>query len=213
MTDGIRPAQAVREPSAVAYWVNTARSTPRQAAGRVCYRHTDTQVHGGSRTTGPMARPLTGRCTVARSGSSSASRPEREGMGAAEAAQQGRKHICCLNGEADFLALLAELFSDERYNVTTTNYVAETFEMINTLQADLLIVDLVTGVHAGWALLEQLTREAATQGIPVIVTSTDQRILDEVHANPARYGVHQQLVKPFDIDTILGFVNDAIGPA
>jgi hypothetical protein len=34
-----------------------------------------------------------------------------------------------------------------------------------------------------------------------------------VHAHPERYGVHQQLVKPFDIDTILGFVSDAIGLA
>lgn len=148
-----------------------------------------------------------------RAESSSASRPEREQMGAAETAQQGRKHIFCVNGAAEFLALLAELFSDEHYNVTTTNYVPETFAMIHTLQPDLLIVDLVIGVHAGWALLEQLSQEAATRGIPLIVTSTDQRILDEMHANPERYGVHQQLVKPFDIDTILGFVTAAIGPS
>jgi CheY-like chemotaxis protein len=134
-------------------------------------------------------------------------------MGAAEAAQQARKHIFCVNGAAEFLALLAELFSEERYNVTTTNYVPETFDMITTLQPDLLIVDLVIGVHAGWALLERLTSEAATRGIPVIVTSTDQRILDEMHAHPERYGVHQHLVKPFDIDTILGFVSATIGSA
>ena len=108
--------------------------------------------------------------------SSPASRPEREQMGAVEAAQQGRKHIFCVNGAAEFLALLAELFSDEHYNVTTKNYVPETFEMITSLQPDLLIVDLVVGVHAGWALLERLTQAAATRGMPVIVTSTDQRI-------------------------------------
>jgi DNA-binding response OmpR family regulator len=134
-------------------------------------------------------------------------------MGAAEAAQQGRKHICCVNSEAEFLALLATLFSDERYNVTTTNYVPETFEMINSLQPDLLIVDLVIGMQAGWELLERLTSEATTTGIPVIVTSTNQSILDEMHAHPERYGVRQQLVKPFDIDTILGFVSAAIGSA
>ena len=134
-------------------------------------------------------------------------------MPAAEAVQQARKHIVCVNGAAEFLALLAELFSDERYNVTTTNYVPQTFAQVAALQPDLIIVDLVIGVHAGWELLEHLTQDGTTRDIPVVVTSTDQRILDEMHADPVRFGTHQQLVKPFDITTILGIVTDLIGPA
>ena len=45
---------------------------------------------------------------------------------------------------------------------------------------DLIIVDLVVGIRSGWDLLEELQRFASTSGIPVIVTSTDQRLLDQI---------------------------------
>ena len=133
--------------------------------------------------------------------------------GDTEAVQQSRKHIFCVNGSAVLLGLLTELFSEESYNVTTTNYLPQTFDQIGLLQPDLVVVDLVFGVQAGWRLLEQLVRDAKTRELTVLVTSTNQRILDEVHADPTRFGLHQQLVKPFDISTILGIVNELIGPA
>jgi hypothetical protein len=37
-----------------------------------------------------------------------------------------RKHIFCVNSSPTFLDLLRELFQDERYNVTTTNFVPHT---------------------------------------------------------------------------------------
>jgi CheY-like chemotaxis protein len=163
-----RCAGSFRRPTSVATHVR--RHTRRPAAhGIVMHTHR----HRGTCTGGSTVQSRTWRCILERNTSAAASRPEREQMGAVESAQHGRKHIFCVNGAADFLALLAELFSEERYNVTTTNYVPETFAKISALQPDLLIIDLVIGAHAGWALLERLAQEATTQGIPVIVTSSD----------------------------------------
>ena len=39
-----------------------------------------------------------------------------------------RSHIFAVNGSPDFLDILRELFQQEQYNVTTTNFVPGTFE-------------------------------------------------------------------------------------
>jgi CheY-like chemotaxis protein len=130
-----------------------------------------------------------------------------------ERQQAERKHIFAVNGAVDFLETLRELLQDEKFNVTTTNYVPETFDQIAALDPDLIIVDLAVGQRAGWDLLERLHEEAATRHIPVLVTSTDQRLLDRVKADVARYGENQLVAKPMNIDDLIGTVHEMIGSA
>ena len=59
--------------------------------------------------------------------------------------QEGRKHIFALNGAPEFLNIVRELFQEEGFNVTTTNYVPRSYDQIAALQPDLLIVDVVVG--------------------------------------------------------------------
>jgi DNA-binding response OmpR family regulator len=134
-------------------------------------------------------------------------------MGDAEKAQIERKHVFCVNGAAEFLDLLRELFQDARFNVTTTNFVEGTHRQIAALKPDIVIVDLVVGIRSGWDLLERLQHEVATHGIPIIVTSTAQQLLDQAQEDPERYGTNRYLVKPFDIDAMLGLVHELIGTA
>lgn len=54
-----------------------------------------------------------------------------------ETRQMGRKHVLAVNGDPPFLDLVRELLSDERYNVTTTNYVPKTFDVIVSLNPTL----------------------------------------------------------------------------
>ena len=133
--------------------------------------------------------------------------------GEAERRQMARKHVLAVNGDPQFLDFIRELLQEERYNVTTTNYVAQTHEIVRVLQPDLVIVDLVYGQQAGWDLLEDLAQAASTAGIPVLVTSTNPRLLAEAAADPARYGTTRELVKPFDIDILVAVVGELIGEA
>ncbi len=135
---------------------------------------------------------------------------ERETLtGDTEREQMGRKHVLAVNGDPTFLELLQE----EQYNVTTTNFVPKTFDLIACLQPSLLIVDLVIGKAAGWELLDHLQREAITRGIPMIATSTMQPLLDRAMANQERYGRNQYLVKPFDLDDLVDTIRKLIGNA
>ena len=64
--------------------------------------------------------------------------------------QEERKHIFAINGSPDFLNVIRDLFQEEGYNVTTTNFVPNSFEQIAALDPDALIVDIVFGQRAGW---------------------------------------------------------------
>ena len=131
----------------------------------------------------------------------------------AERRQMGRKHVFAVNGSPAFLDVVRQLLQDERYNVTTTNYVPHTFDQIASLAPDLLLVDLATGRRAGWELLERLHAAAATRRVPVLITSTDPHLLAEAEATAARYGGDRFLVKPFDLDVLLEAVRELIGGA
>ena len=127
--------------------------------------------------------------------------------------QEGRQHIFAINGSPDFLNLIRDLFQEEGYNVTTTNYVPTSFEQIETAHPNALIVDIVVGQSAGWELLEQLGADANTAGIPVLVVSTDPRLLTRARDQAARYGTHRYLEKPFDVDALLTHIREMIGQA
>ena len=96
----------------------------------------------------------------------------------ADRSQEQRKHIFAIDGSPDFLNVIRELFQDEGYNVTTTNFVPNSFAQIAALDPDALIVDIVVGQRVGWELLEHLNAAAATTGIPVLIVSTDPRLLE-----------------------------------
>jgi len=127
--------------------------------------------------------------------------------------QERRKHFFAINGSPDFLNIIRDLFQVEEYNVTTTNFVPNSFDQIVALEPDALIVDIAVGQRAGWDLLQRLHVEAATTGIPVLVVSTDPTLLERAQEQAERYGNHRCLVKPFGLDEILAQIREMIGTA
>lgn len=130
-----------------------------------------------------------------------------------EDVQQQRKHVFVVNGDPSFLDLVRELLQDHRFNVTTTNFVPRTFEQIQALDPNLIVVDLAVGQQAGWDLLERLQHDAIARDIPVIVTSTDPRFLDIARRNQERYGERSYISKPLDVEELRQTVEALIGEA
>lgn len=127
--------------------------------------------------------------------------------------QEDRKHVFVINGAPEFLDVVRVLLQDESYNVTTSNFVPRSYEQIAGLQPDALVVDVVVGQQAGWELLERLHADAATAGIPVLVVSTDPRLLQRARDEADRFGSNRYLDKPFDVDDMLAAIRAMIGPA
>jgi two-component system, sensor histidine kinase and response regulator len=124
-----------------------------------------------------------------------------------------RKHILVVSSAVEFVGLLRELLIDERYNVTTTNYLTRTYEQIEALQPDLLMIDIVIQQYAGWDLLVRLRAAAETRDIPIIVTSTDPRLLKRAELESERYGGSRWVVQPFEIEALLNTVESLVGTA
>ena len=129
-----------------------------------------------------------------------------------ERRQMARQHVFVVNGSLEFLDVMRELLQDERYNVTTTNFVPRTFEQIDALQPALLVIDIVIGEQAGWDLLERLHREASTSQVPVLIVSTAPRLLDRAREQTERYGGQAYSAKPFDRGEMLRVIQGLIGP-
>jgi CheY-like chemotaxis protein len=128
-----------------------------------------------------------------------------------DCSQDRRRHVFAINASPEFLNIVRELFQEEGYNVTTTNFAPNSFAQIEALQPDALIVDIAIGQEAGWELLEQLDADADTAGIPALIVSTDPRLLAQAEAHAARYGAHRFLAKPLDLEAMLQAIREMIG--
>jgi hypothetical protein len=60
-----------------------------------------------------------------------------------------RKHIFSINGSADFLNVIRELFQEENSDVST-NFVPNSSAQIAALKPDALIVDVFIGQQVRW---------------------------------------------------------------
>jgi DNA-binding response OmpR family regulator len=121
-----------------------------------------------------------------------------------------QKHIFAINASPDYLNVLHEGLQEQGFSVTATNFVPKSFDQIVALQPDAVIVDVAVGERSGWDLLERLPAEAATSGIPVLITSTDPRLLDRARERAARYATLRSLDHPFDVQALLALLREMI---
>jgi CheY-like chemotaxis protein len=122
------------------------------------------------------------------------------------------QHIAVVNDDTVFLHLMDDLLSDEGYQTTIMKVSGEAFERIKQLQPDLVIIDIwMQRADNGWEVLNLIRLDPTTANIPVIVSSTDVRDL-EAKEQLLRSLNCDVLPKPFNLQTLLDKVNEAIGP-
>jgi CheY-like chemotaxis protein len=123
-----------------------------------------------------------------------------------------RQHIAVVNDDTIFLQLMDDLLSGEGYDTTILKVSTEAFERIKELQPSLVIIDIwIQKADNGWELLNLIRLDPTTVDIPVIVSSTDIRDLEA--KEPLLRSLNcDVLPKPFNLQTLLDKVNEAIGP-
>jgi len=123
-----------------------------------------------------------------------------------------RAHVFVVNDSAIFLELMRDLL-EEHYTVSTMGVGLHAFDQAVTLRPDAILVDLVVGERAGWDVLEALHAGATTSDIPIIVLSTDSRLIARARDNAARYGGNAYITKPFDLMALLDVIAEQVGHA
>jgi CheY-like chemotaxis protein len=125
-------------------------------------------------------------------------------------------HVLVVNDTVAILELFVALLEDEGYRVSTDAFSIEMLPMLDrvkTLAPDLVVLDFVIGDEGkGWQFLQMLRMDRQTARIPVLVCSAAAKLIEELLPQLDEMGVGVVL-KPFDIDDLLGAVSRALGHA
>ena len=128
------------------------------------------------------------------------------------AVREGRTHVFVVNGSPAVLDMLREVLEEEGYRATACVFAPDVFARIVAARPDALVVDVAPGDPAGWELLQRLHGDLATTAIPVLVTSTTPRLLEQARADAARYRRYLALGKPYALEDLLAAVRAMAGP-
>ncbi|HZO29980.1 MAG TPA: response regulator [Chloroflexota bacterium] len=122
-----------------------------------------------------------------------------------------RAQIVVINDDTDFLTLMTELLTEVgEYDAEICREGDHAYQFVKEKQPDLAILDIrMEGQEAGWAILECLTLDPKTSGIPLIVCSAAIRELQAHQELLDKYSI-DVLTKPFDLDALLEKVATAL---
>lgn len=120
-------------------------------------------------------------------------------------------HILVINDTQEILDLFRMILEEEGYRVTTLGFAVEDMRKILDAEADLVILDLVFDrEYVGWQTLQKMKMHRETEKIPVLVSTAEIRKAQEIQGYLAEKGVGL-LLKPFDIDELIGQVKRLLG--
>ncbi|RME41933.1 MAG: PAS domain-containing sensor histidine kinase [Chloroflexi bacterium] len=119
----------------------------------------------------------------------------------------GNKRILVVEDESAIAELLRYRLEKAGYHVTTAGTAQEALLLARELSPDLITMDVLLPDIDGFEAIRRLQADASTRDIPVIVVSVVQ--CDE---RPRPSGLDVKfLAKPFDLDTLVSEIRDAIG--
>jgi CheY-like chemotaxis protein len=121
------------------------------------------------------------------------------------AAQPTTGTILIVDDEVVIAEAVAAVLEDEGYRVATATNGADGLARAADLRPDLVLVDMMMPVMDGEEMCRRLRESPATRGIPVVVMSAVHRSLRELPFDHAAF-----LPKPFDLDTLLDTIADAL---
>lgn len=119
--------------------------------------------------------------------------------------------ILVVDDDQAIQSLLSDLLQGRGHSVIAAKTGREALAVIEESPPDLMILDVLIPHINGFNLLEQLRANAETQALPVIMISGIYRARNHRREMTQRLGVLEYLDKPFDIETLVGLVQDTVG--
>ncbi|MDP9378593.1 MAG: response regulator [Chloroflexota bacterium] len=118
-----------------------------------------------------------------------------------------------MNQDSAFLTLLDTLLVEESgYIVSTSADANGAYTFVKDLQPDVAILDMVLqNADRDWRTVELLRQDPATGRIPIILCAADTYAVCQRQKRTDEFRV-EILPKPFDIDTLLNMVGQALIP-
>ncbi len=114
--------------------------------------------------------------------------------------------ILIIEDDLDILSMMLFLFRKKGYNVTAISKAEEAFEKIDIFLPDLVLMDVFLSGSDGRDICKRLKRQKKTKNIPVIMISANPDAAHNMHV----YGADDFVHKPFEINDLLGRINNLI---
>lgn len=110
------------------------------------------------------------------------------------------KHVLVVNDTEEILDLFRAILDDLGHRMTAWSFSPDDLAKVTEIQPDLVILDLLMGPTElqGWALLQKMRMNPATEHIPVIVCSAATNWVREQEGWLAANGV-KVVLKPFKV--------------
>ncbi len=120
--------------------------------------------------------------------------------------------IVVVNTSEGLFDLLDELLGEQGYTRNYLVHVDDGYQTIRRQRPDLVILDVpMEQPDKAWLVLDLLCLSEETTGIPVIVCSTDARLL-QAKAERLRQQGYYPLEKPFTLAAMVERIEAALGP-
>jgi CheY-like chemotaxis protein len=112
------------------------------------------------------------------------------------------KAILVVDDEPAILDMLAELLGYEGYEVVATSQGSVALARAKIDPPALILLDLMMPGMSGWQVIAALKASPQTRAIPIVLLSARR----DLSATAKELGIATFLVKPFDIDELIGIV-------
>lgn len=120
------------------------------------------------------------------------------------------KKILVIEDEPDVVSLLRVNLELSGYEVHDARNGEDGLDLADTLEPDLILLDVVMPRMDGFTTLRELQEDPTTQAIPVIMLTALSGERDVIRGH--LQGAVRYLTKPFDMDVLMTTVEDALRP-
>jgi CheY-like chemotaxis protein len=120
----------------------------------------------------------------------------------------GERLVLVVDDDPDILQTLGLCLSSEGYRVLMAANGKEALEILDREHPSVILLDLMMPVMDGWQFVAELEHRG-WRDVPLLILSADRSV--QGHAKKLRANAH--LAKPFDLDELLGKVQQLTGGA
>jgi CheY-like chemotaxis protein len=120
--------------------------------------------------------------------------------------QAGERLVLVVDDDPDILQTLGLCLSSEGYRVLMAANGKEALDILDREHPNVILLDLMMPVMDGWQFVAELEHRGR-RDMPLLILSADRSV--QGHAKQLRANAH--LAKPFDLDELLGKVQQLTG--
>jgi DNA-binding response OmpR family regulator len=117
-----------------------------------------------------------------------------------------KKRILLIDDDPDILEILSEYLSEEGVEISTSNSTCNIFQLINTHQPHLIVLDYILSSINGGEICHQIKNSPQTSHIPVVIISAYPMELISL----GNYGSDLLIPKPFDLDILRSYLKQLL---